>query len=327
VAGADLDLPSPPVVLYCDNRGILSHGNNPTPLLLQKQKQANLIRLIKFLSGTNNGKVGWEWVEGHAVESRGWACCTLLERLNDQADRLAKHALISAIAGRAVIGGDLPFEVVKLSLSRRKVSGSIREALEVDWGYRAAEYLFEEKGIVRRQDFHLIWWEGLGAVMARYPKMYRVWLTKHVSEFCGNNVQLYYWSQGVHSPKCESCGTYDEYTTHIGQCRDPGQDQMFRVLVAELREWLATTLGELTVSLTVESYLLSRGEVTMVSCLHGNCNDLRHVAECSDCLGWDSLVEGWVSSHWLELGRPFPLAPIALFAPKGMGATVHHQAP
>ncbi len=171
------------MVLYCNNRGVLSHGNNTLPLLSQKQKQADLIRLIKFLSGTNNGKVGWEWVKRHGVESRGWACCTLLEWLNDQADGLAKHALISAIAGRAVIGSDLPFEVVKLSLSSWKVSGSIREALKVDWGYRAAEDLFEEKGIVRRQDFHLIWWEGLGAVMARYPKMYHVWLTKHVSEF------------------------------------------------------------------------------------------------------------------------------------------------
>jgi hypothetical protein len=118
-------------------------------------------------------------------------------------------------------------------------------------------------------------------------------------------VQLYYWSQGVHLPKCESCGTYDEYTTHIGRCRDPGRDQMFRVSVAELQEWLAATLGELTVSSMVKFYLLSRGEVMMVSCLHGNCNDLRHVAECSDCLGWDSLVEGRVSSHWLKLVAPF----------------------
>ena len=51
--------------------------------------------------------------------------------------------------------------------------------------------------------------------MTCYPKMYRVWLTKHVSDFCGNNVQLYYWSKGTHSPKCEFCGMEDEYTMHI----------------------------------------------------------------------------------------------------------------
>jgi hypothetical protein len=61
----------------------------------------------------------------------------------------------------------------------------------------------------------LVWWDGLGAAMTCYPKMYRVWLTKHVSDFCGNNVQLYYWSKGTHSPKCEFCGMEDEYTMHI----------------------------------------------------------------------------------------------------------------
>jgi hypothetical protein len=37
-------------------------------------------------------------------------------------------------------------------------------------------------------------------------KMYRVWLTKHVSIFCGNNVQLYYRSKGLQSPQCKFFG-------------------------------------------------------------------------------------------------------------------------
>jgi hypothetical protein len=42
------------------------------------------------------------------------------------------------------------------------------------------------------------------------------------------------WSRGAHSPKCESCRTHDDYTMHICWCRDPGQDQMFQILVMEL---------------------------------------------------------------------------------------------
>jgi hypothetical protein len=42
----------------------------------------------------------------------------------------------------------------------------------------------------------------------------------------------------------------------------------------------------------------------MVSCLHGTCNDLRYVAECSDRLGWDSLVRGRITTHWLKLVAP-----------------------
>jgi hypothetical protein len=135
VAGANLALPPPLTILHCDNCGVLSHGNNP-------------ISLIKFLSSTNTGKVTWEWDEGHAVESRGWANCTLPECLNDQADKLAKSALVSAITGDSIIDGDRPFEVVKCSLSGRKVNGSPQSALEADWGYCAAEDLFDEKSIV-----------------------------------------------------------------------------------------------------------------------------------------------------------------------------------
>jgi hypothetical protein len=53
----------------------------------------------------------------------------------------------------------------------------------MDWGYRTAQKLFNNKGIILEGDFHLVWWEGLDAAMSRYPKMYRVWLSKHVSEF------------------------------------------------------------------------------------------------------------------------------------------------
>ena len=79
---------------------------------------------------------------------------------------------------------------------------------------------------------------------------------------------------------------------------------MFRISVSELRTWMATTLGEMMVASTVKAFLLARGEATMVSCLHGACNYLWYVAECSDHLRWDSLVEGRITTHWLELVAP-----------------------
>ena len=103
--------------------------------------------------------------------------------------------------------GDFPFEIVKLKLSGKRVSGSPRQALEANWGYCVARPLFDSQNIIRQEDFHLVWWDGLCATMSSYPKMYCVWLTKHASDFCGNNVQLYYWSKGTHSLKCNFlCG-------------------------------------------------------------------------------------------------------------------------
>ena len=120
-------------------------------------------------------------MEGHAVERKGYSSCTLPEKLNDQTDKSAKQALVSALKGGHVVNGDFPFELVTLKLSGIKVCSSPRLAIESDWGYRSAQWLFDSKDIVKSEDFHLVWWTGLGLTTMKYPKMYRVWLTKHVS--------------------------------------------------------------------------------------------------------------------------------------------------
>jgi hypothetical protein len=76
---------------------------------------------------------------------------------------------------------------------------------------------------------------------------------------------------------------------------------MFQISVSELKVWVTTTLGELTITSTAEAFLLSKEEKMMVDYLHGNSNDLRYVAECSIRLGWDSFVEGRITTHWLEV--------------------------
>jgi hypothetical protein len=111
----------------------------------------------------------------------------------------------------------------------------------------------------------------------------------------------YYWSRGRQSPKCESCRTADKYTMHICRCRDPGRNSMFRDTVQDLGRWMMKTLGKENVSATVTMYLLSQGETLMTDCVHGGNQELINVARESDCLGWDSLLEGRISTLWLPL--------------------------
>jgi hypothetical protein len=99
------------------------------------------------------------------VERKGWCNCTLPKCLNHQADELAKPALLSAIAGELTMEGDLPFEPIQVKISKERVCGSPCQALESDWGYCTAPKLFD-KGIIWAGDFHLVWWEDLGAAMS-----------------------------------------------------------------------------------------------------------------------------------------------------------------
>ncbi len=91
-----------------------------------------MIGLTKYLSSTNKFQPKWEWVEGHGVERKGWCNSTLVERLNHQADILAKDSLVSAIAGGLLMEGDFPFEPTRFKLSGSRVFSSPRQSLEKD---------------------------------------------------------------------------------------------------------------------------------------------------------------------------------------------------
>jgi hypothetical protein len=61
---------------------------------------------------------------------------------------------------------------------------------------------------------------------------------------------------------------------HTCQFKDPGHESIFHILVKELHSWLAKMLGEHSVAATVEAYLLTRGGITMVNCVHDSNEDL-----------------------------------------------------
>jgi hypothetical protein len=82
---------------------------------------------------------------------------------------------------------------------------------------------------------------------------------------------------------------------------------MFQISMKKLSTWLTSTLGEQQVAATAEKYLLARGEVQMIDCIHGTNQLLLATAADSDRLGWDSMLEGRISSWWLMVTAPLLL--------------------
>lgn len=75
--------------------------------------------------------------------------------------------------------------------------------------------------------------------MKGFPKIFRIWVTKQVSHFCGTNRQLSRLKTGV-ANVCPSCGHRDESTRHITRCRDEGRTAMFSKSTQEITSWLET---------------------------------------------------------------------------------------
>ncbi len=94
---------------------------------------------------------------------------------------------------------------------------------------------------------------------------------------------------------------------------------MFRISVSELSSWVKETLGNMNAAATIEMYLLTRGMVTMSSCVHGNNADLLTVASVSDLLGWDSFIEGQIVTQWQMVAAPFLLCRSSVLLPTFWG--------
>ena len=84
--------------------------------------------------------------------------------------------------------------------------GSPTTAIYKWWGYNTARALFHSKRIVDRSDFDLIYWKGMDGLMKkRFPKMFRVFITKHVTGTCGINAHLSKIDPIKYKNVCPSC--------------------------------------------------------------------------------------------------------------------------
>ena len=77
------------VPTYCDNKGVLNHGNQAEKELKEKQAQFNVLHVMKTLIADSPVTSDFHWVEGHSVEKKGLSNCTHPEIMNDLVDKLA----------------------------------------------------------------------------------------------------------------------------------------------------------------------------------------------------------------------------------------------
>ncbi len=98
--------------------------------------------------------------------------------------------------------------------------------------------------------------------MTTYPQMFRTWVTKHVSEFCGANQRLLHIDPSVENAY-PCCGNKDESVAHITWCRDPGRQLAFAQSVDSLLDWMEDTHADEDVIACLEVYLQSISKGSM----------------------------------------------------------------
>ena len=292
-----------PVTIDCDNKGVVSHGNTARRALRDKQPQADALRCFKrYITDnetTSKLEVIYRWVAAHQDDSRKWADLSLVEQINVTVDRLAKVALLAGVETEEFIDNDFPFESLRLIVDGTKATGSLQAAVVEDVGRRRARNWYHARKIIHRAHFNLVWWQGVGRSMLSFPQMFRVFVTKQTSSFCGTNRQLSRINPSVKNV-CPSCGCRNESARHITRCRDDVRAQMFAISVGDLVKWMESTRVDVALIRLVRDYLLARGSLTMVQTLNDNRSPLTLLARSHDKLGWRNFLEGRVCSLLVE---------------------------
>jgi hypothetical protein len=287
-----------PAVIACDNMGVVIHGNNRHQSLREAQAQADIIRCFRETLASLPFPTVYEHVYGHQDKNIPWDSLTLLQQLNCIADQLAKEALWRSFSSGRFISSNFPFESFRIIINGSKVTSSIRDTLYKSWGYKAAKHLFDQRKIVSSQNFELICWDAVSEAMSIYPRMFRVFVTKMVSHFCGTNLQLFRYGE-TDSHSCPSCGQPEESSSHITRCMDPGRSQMFGESAELFLEWLQDTHMDSDLIKCIDAYLQSRGKVPMCE-ITVSFSQYSKIAEDIDALGWECFLEGRIPQSLVD---------------------------
>ncbi len=68
--------------------------------------------------------------------------------MNVLVDLLAKQALVASIVERDFIRGHIPFELLRVTIQGKRLTGSPRKAFEDYWGEREARCFYHDKELV-----------------------------------------------------------------------------------------------------------------------------------------------------------------------------------
>ena len=135
--------------------------------------------------------------------------------------------------------------------------------------------------------------------MHALPQMYLVWITKHVSGFCGTNKQLSQMDNSIEN-KYMCCGRRDEDKCHISKCPDPRRTTLFVQTVNDLIEWMENSNSDIELTLAVQIYLHRRGRMSMKH-ICTTMPRLHTMARDFDRLGWENFTDGRICNSLFQV--------------------------
>jgi hypothetical protein len=299
-ASAPAAYPRQPLERYCDNMGVVKHGNRLYSTLRDKQAQADLIRLIRSLDEALPFKCRYVWVESHTDSKyKRRRAISEKEAMNQVVDVDAKAALVDGILTNQFILSRFPFETIRIYAGAKKLTGPLRPFITSHHSKKVARKVYgwdpdRGKKLVSEEDFDLVFWEIIPRALKEFPSSFKDWLSKHVTGCCGVNRFLSKWDPKVQNI-CPCCGRFNEDIMHITTCRNEGRTVIFNDMVTDMEYWMEDNYTPPALVYYIGQYLRARSTKLMSQIVSPRSRWFPF-AQIHDRLGWRCFVEGRIST-------------------------------
>jgi hypothetical protein len=163
-----------PLKVGCNNMGVVQHGNSLRRPMLEKRPQSDVLRYFKGLMALS--RIG-EWMQqvySRADEYLSEAEMSPAQRVNYLADKLVTAALMAAVEANEFISSIFLSEKVCVEIAGEWVTGSPKNEITELWGEQVAQVLYDRRGMLSKENFPFVYWEGMESVLKLFPEMFRV---------------------------------------------------------------------------------------------------------------------------------------------------------
>ncbi len=174
-------------------------------------------------------------------------------QLNCICNHLAKQCLSEeAIEWKG--GSQLfPLEPIRIFIGAAKLSSETGPLLRFHTHRQLSRSLFHQRQILSCDEFKEVNWEAVHRTLHLVPRLFQVWVAKHVMGIAGTMKFLAH--QDRRNPICPSCCACDETCTHIARCPKAGRTEAFLLAAAELSWWMRDNKTHPDFALVISKYV------------------------------------------------------------------------
>ena len=294
--------------ICCDNQGALFKSKEVRRRIPVGSSQADIKRAFRNVKTGLRATLKYEWVESHQDRLKLWFQLSLEQQLNCLCDSLAKEAVTSSLADLSpVTTGRLPRESVAVYVNGLKQTSDVSKDARYSMGKTEARRFYtrqanpkDDKGRCApggglgwsKESFDAVAWEALDSTLDKKGHMYKQWLCKQVTGFCGTQVMVSHWDKS-RDGRCPDCGMR-ETASHLNLCSDPDRTNLLQTMVESLQEWLDNNYAHPELAYWLPKYILLRGTRTLSSFPYLS-REMKKVAASQDLIPWTSFMEGRLS--------------------------------